>query len=80
MMEKVTKETTTLMLKVMRGVVFAQTLKPENDFHYVGAGVRFGEAEKPVCWWKPDGFKSYRVLYGDLSVRDVMPDNLPAAK
>jgi len=80
MTETMTKTMMALMTKVTRGTMFVQTLKPENDFHYVGAGVRFGESEKPVCWWKPDGFKSYRVIYGDLSVRDVMPDNLPAAK
>jgi len=80
MTETMTKTMMALMTKVTRGTMFVQTLKPENDFHYLGAGVRFGESEKPVCWWKPDGFQSYRVMYGDLSVRDVMPDNLPAAK
>jgi outer membrane lipoprotein-sorting protein len=80
LVKEITKNTTTLMLKVSRGVMFTQAMKPENDFRYLGKDVRFGEAEKPVCWWKPDGSKSYRVMFGDLSVRDVMPDNLPAVK
>jgi hypothetical protein len=31
-----------------------------------------------VCWYKPVGSQTYRVVYGDLSVRDVAPEDLPA--
>jgi hypothetical protein len=47
------------------------------DLHYVGDGVRLGEAEKVILWYRPEGASNYRVLYGDLSVRDVAPENLP---
>jgi hypothetical protein len=30
-----------------------------------------------MCWWKPAGSKTYWVVYGDLSVRDVAPKDLP---
>ncbi len=53
------------------GLVFAQQMTPENDFHYAGEGVALGEADKPICWYKPTGAQNYRVIYGDLTVRDT---------
>ena len=64
-------------LKFARGWVFFRLLKVENDWHYVGNGVKLGDAESPVCWYRPDGSETYRVIYGDLSVKDVAPEDLP---
>ncbi|MHC4168652.1 MAG: hypothetical protein ACYSWQ_17005 [Planctomycetota bacterium] len=51
---------------------------PESfDLHYVGDGVRLGEAEKVILWYRPEGASSYRVVYGDLRVEDVGPEDLP---
>ena len=47
------------------------------DLHYVGDGVRLGEAETVILWYRPEGTSSYRVVYGDLRVEDVAPENLP---
>jgi hypothetical protein len=66
-----------LAMKMQPGFVFVLTLKDENDWHYVGKGVKLGDAESEVCWYRPDGSETYRVIYGDLSVRDVAPENLP---
>jgi uncharacterized protein (TIGR03435 family) len=55
---------------VMRAAAFVQGLNPENDWHYTGADVKLGDASEPVCWWKPSGTFKYRVIYGDLSIRD----------
>jgi hypothetical protein len=63
--------------KFARGWFFFRFLKPENDWHYVGNGVKLGDAESPVCWYRPDGSETYRVIYGDLSIKDVAPENLP---
>jgi len=52
-------------------------LQSENDLHYVGNGVKLGEGESEVFWYRPDGSEAYRVIYGDLSVKDVAPENLP---
>jgi outer membrane lipoprotein-sorting protein len=56
---------------------FLMSLKPEQDWQYVGAGVPFGDATKPVCWYRPIGSETYRVIYGDLSIRDVPEEELP---
>jgi hypothetical protein len=63
--------------KFARGWFFCRLLKPENDWHYVGKDVKFGDAESPVCWYRPTDSKTYRVIYGDLSVKDVAAENLP---
>jgi outer membrane lipoprotein-sorting protein len=63
---------------LQRAVAFVDALPPESKWHYSSAGVRLGDADKPLCWWLPAGSKTYRAVYGDLSVRDVAPDALPA--
>jgi len=64
-------------LKMARGFVFFKLLKAENDWHYVGENVKLGDANSPVCWYKPTGSQTYRVIYGDLTVKDVAPEDLP---
>ncbi|MHC4439441.1 MAG: LolA family protein [Planctomycetota bacterium] len=59
------------------GCAFIEQLPEDSDYQYVGEDVKLGDANKPVCWWRPPGSKTYRVVYGDLSVRDVMPSDLP---
>ena len=56
---------------------FIDRLPEESDYQYVGENVKFGDADSPVCWWKPPGSKTYRAIYGDLSARDVEPEDLP---
>ena len=47
------------------------------DLHYVGDGVRLGESETVILWYRPEGTSLYRVVFGDLIVRDVAPEDLP---
>ena len=39
--------------------------------------VKLGDADKAIFWYRPKGAEKYRVIYGDLSVKDVAPENLP---
>jgi hypothetical protein len=57
-----------------KGMLFVMGLK---DHHYAGNGVKVGEADKAIFWYQPEGADTYRVIYGDLSVKDVTPENLP---
>ena len=68
--DKNTKQT------IQNGTAFYLQMKPENDWHYAGKGVKLGTADKAICWWKPDGAEKYRVVYGDLKIRDVSPEEL----
>jgi hypothetical protein len=56
--------------KHMQGVMFYMSLKPENDSHYVGGGVKLGTPDRPIFWYKPTGADKYRVIYADLSVKE----------
>ena len=71
------KQKLDLALELQRAYIFIQLLKAENDWHYVGNGVKLGNAESPICWYRPDDSETYRVIYGDLSVKDVAPEDLP---
>ncbi|MCP4261080.1 MAG: zf-HC2 domain-containing protein [Planctomycetes bacterium] len=57
-----------------KGMLFHMGLK---DRHYAGSGVKVGEADKAVFWYLPQGSETYRVIYGDLSVKDVAEGDLP---
>ena len=59
------------------GCEFIERLPEGSDYQYVGEDVKLGDTNKPVCWWKPPGSKTYRVVYGDLSIRDIEPSDLP---
>jgi outer membrane lipoprotein-sorting protein len=63
--------------KILLGAAFIEHLPEGSDYQYVGEDVKFGDANTPVCWWKPPDSKTYSVVYGDLSIRDVEPDDLP---
>lgn len=50
-----------------------------DSWHYAGKGVTLGDKTAIVCWYKPTkDSKTYRVVYGDLSVKDVAPEDLPS--
>ncbi len=69
---------TTLALSLTRTSVFLSSLPGEgSEWCYGGAGVRLGEPDTPVLWWRPRGAKRYRAIFADLTVRDVEPARLP---
>jgi hypothetical protein len=61
-------------MTLAKGMLFEMGLK---DKHYAGNGVKLGEADKAIFWYQPEGSETWRVVYGDLSVKDVAPENLP---
>jgi len=64
-------------MKVTRAMMFVMKLPAESNWRYAGQNVKFGDAQTPVFWYRPTGSQTYRVIYGDLSVKDVAPENLP---
>jgi outer membrane lipoprotein-sorting protein len=59
------------MHKILKGLYFAQEQKVNGSWGYTGNGVELGDSAKPVCWWKAENSKSYRVIYGNLSIGDA---------
>ena len=61
-----------------RGFMFFRKLEfSGTDGHYVGKGVELGDADTAVFLYRPKGSDTYRVIYGDLSVKDSAPEDLP---
>jgi hypothetical protein len=72
------EEKTQLGMTMGRGLLFFQQLDPTGvTWHYAGSGVKLGDASKAVFWYQPKGSQTYRVIYGDLSIKDVAPQDLP---
>jgi len=39
--------------------------------------VKLGDASKAIFWYQPKDSEIWRVIYGDLSVKDVNEEDLP---
>ena len=62
----------------MQSMFFLQTVHlNRQDWHYAGQGVQLGDSESAIFWYQPEDSANYRVIYGDLSVKELAPDNLP---
>jgi outer membrane lipoprotein-sorting protein len=65
-----------LFEKTIFGLMFPH-MNPVSDWHYAGKDVKFGDGDTAVFWYRPEGSETYRVIYGDLNIKDVAPENLP---
>ena len=59
-----------MLIPLNGGLTFAATLPAEANARYAGKGVKFNDAATAVFWYKPTGTANYRVIYGDLSVKE----------
>lgn len=64
-------------LKLNRHLLFIRFFKGEGKWHYAGNGVKLGDADTPIFWYQPKDSQTWRVIYGDLTVEDVAPEDLP---
>lgn len=58
------------------GMLFIGKL-PRGTWRYAGQNVPFGDPQTPILWYRPEGSSTYRVIYADLHVADVAPEDLP---
>ena len=65
-----------LAMSLGRVMGFRNELK---GYGYKTDGVKLGDANKVVFWYKPEGSDKYRAVYADLHVGDVAADALPEA-
>jgi hypothetical protein len=64
-------------MKMARGIMFVTRLPAESNWRYAGEDVKSGGARTAIFWYQPEGSVTYRVIYSDLSVEDVEPEDLP---
>jgi len=60
-----------------RGIMFVTQLPAESNWRYAGENIKYSDAETPIFWYQPEGSQTYRVIYGDLSIKEITPENLP---
>ena len=58
-------------------VTFLRFFKGEGQWHYAGSGVKLGDSSKAIFWYKPKDSQNWRVIYGNLNVKDVNEADLP---
>ena len=68
---------TEIGMSFAKGMLFHQILEGQGAWDYAGAGVKLGDAKTAIFWYQPQGSATYRVISGDLSVKDVAEENLP---
>jgi outer membrane lipoprotein-sorting protein len=73
--DKLTAETVRLVQTVARVQVFL--LNRKGDYGYRPEGVKLGEVDKVLLWYRPKGSDAARVIFGDLHAADAMPGQLP---
>ncbi|MGA2092360.1 MAG: zf-HC2 domain-containing protein [Sedimentisphaerales bacterium] len=66
-----------LGMKYQKGLMFIRFFKGEGKWIYAGKGVKLGDANTAIFWYRPAGSSTYHVIYGDLSVADVNDNELP---
>jgi hypothetical protein len=57
---------------------FVRDQTESDSFHYVGSDIEIGTANEIVCWYRLKRGTGYRAVYGDLQVKNVSQDALPA--
>jgi hypothetical protein len=71
------EENVAISLELTKFMFFTTFFPGEGEWTYRGQGVMLGEAGTPIFWYKPEKFETYRVIYGDLHVENVYPEDLP---
>jgi outer membrane lipoprotein-sorting protein len=68
-------EAVEFMVNVAAIAPFLETL-PKDGYAYLGRGKTTGDKGQVVFWYKK-GDGAYRAIFGDLSARDVKPEEIP---
>lgn len=63
-----------LAMSMGRLAAYSMSLK---GFGYKGEGVKLGDKDRIVFWYKPEKAEQYRVVYADLKTGDVPAEKLP---
>lgn len=65
-----------LLKDIIKGFVMVNELPAKSDWHYNGQEATLGDTDTAIFWYKPKDSKTYRVIYGDLTIEDIPPEYL----
>ena len=57
--------------KLLRQMVLMRSFLCSRQWKYLGWGIKLGESDTPVLWYKVKGRKLYRMVYADLRIEKV---------
>ncbi len=60
-----------------QALLWLARLPKDSNWRYLGENVPHGDPDQPIFWYLPEGSSTYRVVYADLSIREVLPEDLP---
>jgi hypothetical protein len=63
--------------QMYNALIFVVTLPKESNWRYAGNGVKINTPDTPVFWYRPAGSPMYRVIYADLTVKEMAEAQLP---
>jgi outer membrane lipoprotein-sorting protein len=63
--------------QMFNAILFVSQLPADSNWRYAGNGVKINTPDTPIFWYKPAGSEQYRVIYADLTVRELAADQLP---
>jgi outer membrane lipoprotein-sorting protein len=63
--------------QMFHALLFVPKLPKESNWRYAGNGVKINTTNTPIFWYRPTGSQMYRVIYADLTVREMAEDQLP---
>ncbi|MBN2211319.1 MAG: hypothetical protein JW709_07980 [Sedimentisphaerales bacterium] len=69
-------ELLTFIVTQARGLIFFQSLPDVCDAHYIGQDVSVNDPDRIIFYYRPVSKDTYRIIYADLTVEEVHPDNL----
>ncbi len=74
------KEAEQMGMHFIKGMMFITLFEVNGHgrWHYAGSGVKLGDAATPIFWYRPKDAHHYRVIFGDLSVREMAYEDLVA--
>ena len=50
---------------------------PPDAWRYAGKDIKLGTLKRPILWFKPLKTTAYQVIYADLSIKEVSPEEAP---
>jgi outer membrane lipoprotein-sorting protein len=63
--------------QMLYAMLFVSKLPADSNWRYAGNGVKINTPDTPIFWYRPAGSEKYRVIYADLTIRELPADQLP---
>ena len=76
-LEESLKEYKPLFRNIAEGFKFINELPAKSDWYYNGADVELSDSQTAIFWYRPKGSENYRVIFGDLTIEDMAPEDIP---